>query len=78
MSNFIIKDMDKVKSKLDLISNLVDMKTVFSDKKASEAKTPKKTDLQPNQVDSQYDSLNCDISPLEATDADYKTIDEYL
>lgn len=50
MSNFIINDKDKVKQKLDLIDNLIDINVAVNDEEESEPSTQAST-LLPNPLD---------------------------
>jgi poly [ADP-ribose] polymerase len=75
MKNFKIDNTDSLKQKLDLISNLIDIKVAFS-KKSTRSKSnnlaSKKTQLEPHPTDSNYESLNCEINPLQSSDKEYK------
>ena len=85
MSNFIIDTHDKLKSKMDLVSSLIDIKTAFevaghskrwSGDKGS-GRTMKKI-LEENPMDSDYNTLHCAMDPLDPSSKDYKMIATYI
>lgn len=82
MANFVIDSEDKLKQKIDLVSNLCDIKIAIQKGNKKKAKQPKQAkkgkELEPNPVDENYESLNCKISTLAKNDKDFKMIDEYL
>ena len=60
MINFIIDTQDKLNQKLDLISNLQDMKSVFNKKTES---NKGKVEVK-NPLDDNYEALQCEIVRL--------------
>ena len=70
MANFVIRDLDKVKEKVEMISNLSDMKiaqTMISETDDSDA----------NVLDEHYKKLNCKLTPLQKTGKEYKLVEQY-
>lgn len=69
MSNFIIKDMDTLKTKMDLVSNLIDVKAGHEIQEkyteGSDSEEILKVKKQPNPLDATYKNLNCKIKALE-------------
>ena len=77
MSNFVINSTEKLKEKLELITNLVDINTAFAKKSSGAAKKSDKK-FKPNPTDTNYESLNCDIEPLDPACSEYKMLEQYL
>lgn len=74
MSNFVINTEERLKEKIDMISNLIDIKQVFSRKKNSKNKREKKAstkNLEPNPIDTNYESLKTKITSLSSSDKEY-------
>lgn len=76
MSNFVINSTEKLKEKLELITNLVDINTAFAQKSTKLSKSS--SNLKPNPTDTNYESLNCDIEPLSPSSSEYKMLETYL
>lgn len=84
MINFVIDTEDKLKQKMDLISNLVDIKTAYSLRRRGGASKPaakkvgnKKQKLEPSLVDQNYDALQCKIEALTKGDKEYEMLETY-
>ena len=76
MANFVIDTLDVLKEKIDLISNLIDIKTAFQIKSRRAAKkkevkaTAEKMDI-PSPIDEDYASLKCSMQPIADSHKDY-------
>jgi len=84
MINFVIDTQDKLKQKMDLISNLVDIKTAYSLRRRGGASKPaakkagnKKQKLEPSLVDQNYDVLKCKMEALSKGDKEYEMLETY-
>ena len=68
MINFVINTNDKLKQKMDLISNLIDIKVAYNLRSTTKSKKVglKKQKLDPNPTDANYELLKCKIEPLES------------
>lgn len=75
MSNFIIDTNEKVKEKLDLIQNLIDIKIAH---KIMNPKKPEGKKAAINPADENYTKLNCDIKTLGDKDKERVMIEEFL
>ena len=70
---------------MDLISNLIDIKTALDIKNKSKkqykdkssGRTMKKI-LEESPLDTDYKNLNCSMDPLETSSKDYKMIETYI
>lgn len=80
MSNFTINTIDKLKEKLDLIQNLVDIgiaKRIVGERRKKQG--AKAEDLpKTNPLDEKYDALNCKLTVVEKDSSDWKMVDTYL
>lgn len=75
MSNFIIDSKEKLKAKLDLIANLMDINiahTIINPESNEETKEKQ------NLYDENYQKLKCDMKALEKESDDFKMINEFL
>lgn len=76
MSNFVIDSEVRLREKLDLISNLLDIKVAVeagakkSTRQASSAKKAAVT-LEPNPTDTNYAALKCEIEALDPNHSEY-------
>ena len=87
MANFVIDSEEALKEKIDLISNLIDIKTAFQIKskraakrkeakaKAEKEKREKDKAEEASPIDEDYASLRCKMEPMAASHEDYKMID---
>jgi poly [ADP-ribose] polymerase len=73
MSNFIINTYDKLKEKLDLIQNLVDINIGKNILKSM--KPPK---IATNPIDEKYDALNCELAVVKEGTEERKMVEKYL
>jgi len=91
MINFVIDNEDKLKQKMDLISNLIDIKAAVTKRetraskknngckaKGKAAEKEKKIELEPNPIDENYENLNCDINVLDPKNKEYALLQEYF
>ena len=88
MSNFIINTDQLLKDKMALISDLIDIKAAYSVKKGPKStsllkkkktmKKAKKVNEEPNPLDEDFAKLKCEMDLLKKTDAEYKTLEEYI
>jgi hypothetical protein len=79
MINFIINTNDKLKQKMDLISNLVDIKVAYNLRSKDSKKVGnKKQKLEPSPIDQNYENLKCKIEALEKNHQDYKMLEKYV
>lgn len=78
MSLFIIKTLEQVKEKYDLIQNLLDIQvaTEIMEKGLEPKKNQPK--LKVNPIDTNYKQLNCRITELLPGQADYQMIEKYV
>jgi hypothetical protein len=66
---------------MELVESLIDIKNIFKKKTTrsnSKSKETKKTALEPNPVDENYDALKCTINPLDQKHKDWKMIETYI
>ena len=82
MSNFIITTDQDLQKKMDLVSDLIDIKTAYSVKsKKTKAKKLVKVGSKielPNPIDEDFEKLNCKMDLLKATDSEHKMLTEYI
>ena len=89
MSFFVIKDLDSLKTKMDLVSNLIDIKAgqVIQEKASKSAdglklkkkkSSVKKNEKLPNPIDTTYENLKCKIKTLDSADPMYVHLMDYL
>ena len=76
MINFLIDTNDKVKEKLDLIQNLVDIQ-VACDIAKEPAKKTKVGALAVNPIDINYEQLKCNMTTLKESEGDFKVIQKF-
>ena len=72
LSSLVINTKDLLQQKLDLIQNLIDIKTAHQILN-SDAKDSKQSI-----IDSNYDKLKCDITTLKQGSDEYKLVEEFL
>jgi poly [ADP-ribose] polymerase len=77
MINFLIDTNDKVKEKLDLIQNLVDIQ-VACDIAKEPAKKTNLGDLAVNPIDINYEQLKCSMTTLKESEGDFKVIQKFV
>ncbi|XP_076802704.1 poly [ADP-ribose] polymerase 2-like [Clavelina lepadiformis] len=65
----LIRTKEELKEKLDLLEALDDIQIAIN---------IVKEDDNTNKLDSYYDSLNCDLEPLEKTEKEFKTVQDYV
>ena len=71
MAKFVIRDLETLKTKVEMISNLSDMKiaqTFITEEEESDV----------NVLDEHYKKLNCKLTPLKKAGKEYKLIDQYV
>jgi len=84
MSLFIIDTAEKLKQKLDLIQNLIDIQVahdLIKDKPSVSKKNAKKEEKikkLPNPLDSNFLNLKIKMNCLDAASAEYKMIEQYI
>ena len=76
MSNFIIDTHAKLKEKLDLIQNLVDIN--IGKNLLNEMMKYKDEESKENPIDQKYDALNCKISVVKKDSEERKMVETYL
>lgn len=74
--NFVIDTEVKLKEKIDLISDLSDIKLAFKKSKlvGNKRKQTKNPQDEPNPIDEKYENLHCQVQSLEESEADFKMI----
>lgn len=77
MSNFIINTLEKLKEKLDLIQNLVDINIAKNIVAERRKKQPQKK-LATNPLDEKYEALNCQLEVLDSKSEERKIVEKYL
>jgi poly [ADP-ribose] polymerase len=77
MSNFIIDSIDKVKEKIDMISNLSDMKITLKILDNADSKEEYENQDE-KQLNDYYKQLNCDIRSISKKEPIYSTLNKYL
>jgi len=77
MSNFIIDSIDKVKEKIDMISNLSDMKITLKILDNTDSKEEYENQEE-KQLNDCYKQLNCDIRSISKKEPIYSTLNKYL
>jgi len=71
MRDHIIDTAKKVKDKIEMLESLSDIKLATKMLKAA-------ADDDSNEVDRQYNNLNCDMRPIDKSDKKYKMICDYI
>ena len=66
--NSLIDSPSKIKAKNQLISSLIDIKTILKNEKGKKPQSP---------LDLNYESLNCEIIPMEHSSETFKMIEKY-
>lgn len=71
MSNFILDDKEKVKTKLDMLQSLSDMQVAT--KLLDQGASPEE-----NLIDANYRKLECKLKPIDTTSKEFKLIEQYI
>ena len=78
MANFIIDDIEKVKSKIDMISALSDMKITLKILENVDDDQEEYENQEEKQLNDYYKKLNCDIKTISPKDKIYDILNKYL
>jgi len=80
MSHFTINTQEKLKEKLDLITNLVDIQVATSIVNLSKKKSQEADASAPkvNRLDQCYDQLKCNVRTMKAEEHEFKMINTYI
>lgn len=80
MSNFTINTKEKLKEKLDLITNLVDIQVATNIVKLSKKKNDDADSKAPkvNKLDQCFDQLKCNVRTMKQEEAEFKMINTYI
>lgn len=79
MSYFIINTKEMLKQRMDLIDSLINIQNGINAQKKKKKLAGNKRDaekkiLKPNPIDEKYNNLHCKLTPLDATNQNYKMI----
>jgi poly [ADP-ribose] polymerase len=66
--NSLIDSPSKIKAKNQLISSLIDIKTILKNEKEKKPQSP---------LDLNYESLNCELVPMDHSSESFKMIEKY-
>lgn len=78
MINFKIDTVDKVRDKMYLVNNLINIQETYDMLKRKKPKSEKIKSLRPNPIDENFAKLDIKMETLRAQEAEYKFIEEYV